>query len=344
MSGANMRGRTSAILSAIGLGLLALAACKPASEAPKAAGAPNAVETPEEPASLDWAYAVNPPGAPAEPDAVTVHHIPNSSAGFTMKQARDLSNVPDWRPDSHPKMPDVVAHGRKPGVFACGFCHYPTGTGRPENASLAGLSIGYIAGQMADMKNGLRTNAVKARGPGNGMLTIAKAASDADIDAAARYFSAMTPKPFGKVVEAADVPKTKVASWVYAPDPAGGTEKLGQRIVEMTEDLTRFDLRDDLTPITAYVPVGSVKRGETLVMIGDGHNKICAECHSGNFKGIGDVPPIAGRSPSYIARQLSDFRSGARTGMRADPMKDVVAKMTDRDIMAIAAYLGTLEP
>jgi hypothetical protein len=45
----------------------------------------------------------------------------------------------DWYPGDHPKMPDVVAHGRRPDVHACSLCHYPNGKGRPENAGVAGL-------------------------------------------------------------------------------------------------------------------------------------------------------------------------------------------------------------
>ena len=46
-------------------------------------------------------------------------------------------------------MPEIVARGRKPGTFACGFCHRADGPGGPENASLAGLSAAYIKQQMA---------------------------------------------------------------------------------------------------------------------------------------------------------------------------------------------------
>ena len=42
-------------------------------------------------------------------------------------------------------MPDIVAHGKRPDVRACGLCHYPNGKGRQENAGVAGLPVwGYF--------------------------------------------------------------------------------------------------------------------------------------------------------------------------------------------------------
>ena len=101
-----------------------------------------------------WAFAVDPPaaasGANAEPVDDSPRHVPGSVAAFTLAQLRDMFNAPDWHPDNHPAMPDVVAHGSKPGVFACGYCHLPNGQGRPENSSLAGLPESYIVQQIAD--------------------------------------------------------------------------------------------------------------------------------------------------------------------------------------------------
>ena len=85
-----------------------------------------------------------------------VEHLPGSKASYTKGEIGDLFVVPDWYPDIHPPMPDIVAHGRKPDVYACGHCHLPNGQGRPENASVTGLPAEYIVQQMADFKSGLR--------------------------------------------------------------------------------------------------------------------------------------------------------------------------------------------
>src|SRR5581483_11051318 len=107
---------------------------------------------------------------------------------------RDLFNIADWRPTEHPSMPDVVAHGRKPDVRACGYCHLPNGFGRPENSSLAGLPAAYIAQQMADYRNGLRKSSEPKMGPPNAMLAVAKAATEEEARTAAEYFASVTPK------------------------------------------------------------------------------------------------------------------------------------------------------
>jgi cytochrome c553 len=106
-----------------------------------------------------WAYPVNPPEFKPAPDDGSTRRVPDSSAGFTLGQLRDLFSAPDWHPGDHPPLPEVVARGRKPDVFACGFCHRADGPGGPENASLAGLPAIYIVQQMADFASGARAGA-----------------------------------------------------------------------------------------------------------------------------------------------------------------------------------------
>jgi len=67
-------------------------------------------------------------------------------------------------------------------------------------------------------------------------------------------------------------------------------------------------------------------------------------CHGEGLKGMGEVPRLAGLQPLYVARQLYDMRHGSRAGKAAEPMKPVVAKLSDDDIIAISSYLGSLPP
>ena len=98
-------------------------------------------------------------------------------------------------------------------------------------------------------------------------------------------------------------------------------------------------MRDDHAGYIAYVPVGSVHKGEQLA------TKLqCGVCHGANLEGIGPVPPIAGRSPSYLARQLFDFQTGARNGLWSDLMKPIVSKMTAEDLVNITAYMASKTP
>ncbi len=299
-----------------------------------------------------WAYALNPPAgvppAPAPPPPPGLMHVPGSTVGLTIPQTRDLFNPPDWYPDDHPAMPDVVAHGRRPDVRACGYCHLPNGQGRPENASLAGLPAGYIVQQMADYKNGLRKTSESKMGPPTTMLAIGRAANDAEVKAAAEYFASIKPKPWIKVMETKMVPKTHVSGWMFV-EPEGaekGMEPIGSRVIEMPVDLERTELRDSKSSFIAYVPMGSIKKGEALVTTGGAGKTIkCSICHGADLK----RPPAtcrrsSGRSPSYIARQLYDIQQGNRNGPYTQLMKEAVAKLTVDDMVSITAYLASRNP
>jgi cytochrome c553 len=315
-----------------------------ASSRPQSAGSQAPIEPPPY-----WAYAVNPAApatdATAKPDETSLLHVPGSKFSFTHSQVHDLFNVPDWHPSAHPRMPDIVARGREPEVYACGYCHLPNGLGRPENSSLAGLSTAYIVQQLADFKSGARKSSDPDLKPVSNMITVATKATDAEIQTAAQYFAALKPKPWIRVVEAKFVPKTHVAGWMLVVSTPHETESIGDRIIETPENLERTELRDDSSGFIAYVPPGSVKRGRSLVTTGaNGKTIICATCHGPNLKGLKDVPSIAGRSPSYIVRQLYDMQSGARAGVNSPKMKPVVASLSIYDILDIAAYTSSLEP
>jgi cytochrome c553 len=293
-----------------------------------------------------WAYAVNPPDAGAQnPLAGTPRHVPNSNAGFTDAQIRDLFGVPDWHPSEHPPMPDVVAHGRKPDVFACAYCHLPNGEGRPENSTLAGLPAGYIVRQVQDFKTGARKCSEPLFKPAANMPRIAAAATDQEIRAAAQYFSEMRPKVWIRVIESATVPVTHVSGWMLVPSIPSASEPIGHRIIEMPENVERTELRDDDSGFVAYVPEGSLKAGKLLVTSGgNGKTVACAKCHGPGLRGSGNVPAIAGRSPSYIVRQLYDIQSGARSGVASRQMRRQVANLNMDDMIAIAAFVSSLKP
>jgi cytochrome c553 len=56
------------------------------------------------------------------------------------------------------------------------------------------------------------------------------------------------------------------------------------------------------------------------------------------------VPRLAGRSPSYIARQLYDMQQHNRHGLWTPLMDPVVAKLGPADLVAASAYLASLAP
>jgi len=291
-----------------------------------------------------WAYPVNPPGLKPPPDDGVPRRVPGSTASFTVTQIRDRFFAPAWHPGDHPPMPEVVARGRKPDVFACGFCHRADGPGGPENSGLAGLPAAYIAQQMADYKSGARTTSVPKRNI-ELMISLAKAATDAEVQAAAAYFAALKPKSIIRVVESDTAPTTIVTSWHLVPVKPGQAEPIGQRIIEVPENPEQFASRDSRSRFIAYVPVGSIEKGRELAASGGGGKTIqCGACHGPGLKGSGPIPGIAGRSPSYTFRQLYDFKHGARAGIGGALMMPAVERLALEDMISLAAYVASLAP
>jgi cytochrome c553 len=292
-----------------------------------------------------WAYPMTPPGFKLPPDDGKLHHVPDSSAAFTTGQLYDRFFTKDWHPNDHPSMPDIVAFGRKPDVFACGHCHRADGAGGPENSSLAGLPAAYMRQQVVDFRDGARKSSVPQRIPQALMVSVSHAVTDNEVTQAAAYFSSLKPKKHIKVIETDTVPQTYVAWLIYAVSKDRGSEPIGRRIVEVPDDLDQFESYDSRAEFTAYVPVGSVGTGEALATSGgDGKTVQCGICHGPDLKGLGPIPGIAGRSPSYIVRQLYDFKNGGRAGPWSPLMARVVANLGEEDFVSLAAYLATLEP
>jgi cytochrome c553 len=289
----------------------------------------------------DWAY---PPAQPAQ--NIPVMHddgkpkqVPGSARFYTQAQIDDRMDAPDWFPDEHPPMPQVVAHGNGRTVRACISCHLSTGHGHPENSRLPGTTASYLARQLADYKSGVR------RGEGaTAMMTFAKTMTADEIRDATEFFSGLKVFRWTRVVETDTVPKTYFKGTRRLPYPDGGTEPIGNRIIEVPEDWERVEMRDPHASFVSYVPTGSLARGRALVDAGGGKTIACAICHGAGLKGLGEVPNIAGRSPGNIARQLYYFQTGDRSGPWATLMKGVVDKLTGDDVLAIAAYVASLEP
>jgi cytochrome c553 len=271
--------------------------------------------------------------------------VPGSDRAWTLTQVRDSFFSPDWHPQDHPALPEIVAHGRKPDVLACGFCHRAEGTGGPENASLAGLPASYIIQQMADFKSGARNTSVPLRAPPKAMIALSKFVSPVEIESAAAYFSGLKLKPIIRVIETNTVPKTQIFGWHLADFKTNESEPIGQRIVEVPEDLQQFVSRDSRSHFIAYVPAGSILKGRNLAMTGGAGKTVqCTICHGPDLKGLGPIPGIAGRSPTYLIRQLYDFQHGVRAGLASPLMKPTVEKINMDDMIALAAYAASLAP
>ena len=257
---------------------------------------------------------IRPTPPPGPLDNVAIKSVPGSSKQYTQAQIDNPFNPPDWFPDDHPAMPEIVAHGGpKPAGRACAQCHLPSGDGHPEFAGLAGLPANYIVRQMATFKRGERAN-VRA----GVMIAMAQVLSDDDVKAAAAYFAGLKPTAgYNTVTEADTVAKSTIgAGGMRFATSDGGTEPIGDRIIVLPKSETEAKLRDPHSGFTDYVPKGSIAKGEALATTAAPAKPSPARSVMGRTsKAWARCRGITGRTATYIFRQLNDIQGGARKGV-----------------------------
>ena len=302
---------------------------------------------------LAWAYAIetepNPPfedhggtyGLPGTPKRSTREQIIGAKDGVRFQTA-----PADWFPQDHPEMPEIYANGdpdRK--IIACALCHYPNGKGKAENAPPAGQNKDYLIQQLLDFKNGLRKSAEPRKSNYQLMIDCAVGMTEEEIESVSEYMASMPWTKWIQVVETDTVPKTRIRGGLHIPleGDESGTEPIGDRIIETPVHSYRTEfLRDPRAGFIAYVPPGSIEKGKELVTSGGGKTLQCAICHGPDLNGIANVPGIAARSPSYMARQLNDMKQGTRKGTMSALMVPVVQNLSSEDILNIVAYTASL--
>jgi cytochrome c553 len=292
---------------------------------------------------LAWAY----PTAPqieenTESSDKNIYTVPGSDLRLTRAQIEDYFDPVDWRPQDHAPMPAVVAHGTPPADLPCADCHMPNGQGVHGAVNLAGLSADYITAQVKEFAAGNRTSFISDR-PAITLMVAAAKRIDADqLKAAATYYASLRFRPWIRVVESDEVPRTRPNHYGWL-DIVKGHQLIKGRIIEVPEDPARNDIYDPGSGFIAYVPIGAPASGRRLADGDDRRIPKCTGCHGDGLHGA-TAPPLAGRSPSYLARQLWDIKKGARHGSTVAPMRAVVAEMTPKDIVLLSAYLASLSP
>jgi cytochrome c553 len=297
-----------------------------------------------------WAFPVFPPPpdphAPKpRPDQHKMLHVTGSTVSYTQSQLDGMDDV-DWFPQDHPAAPQIVKVGRKP-ARPCAECHTISGAGVPATATLDSLPKAYILEQVAAFRAGQRGTG----GPetAHDMLDEARALTPADLQQAAEYFSSTKFIPRVNVIETASVPKTHWKYFVLVPDKGGAREPIGERIVETPGDFHDYEYRDARVGYVAYVPPGSIARGASIAAKGEGSAASCELCHGSKLEGqtmpgIGVVPPLAGRSPTYIVRELILFREGKRSDPAAAPMRAEASALAIPEMIDVAAYAASRKP
>jgi cytochrome c553 len=302
--------------------------------------------TPKMPAPVapfEWAYPVAPPNLP-RPDMTALHTAEGAdpSIKLTMRQIGDSFGPPDWYPKEHPALPPIVAHGEKPHVPACILCHLPNGNGHPESASISGLTAKYIIEQMHAFRDGERQN---IRAPA--MIEMADAISEKDLREAAQYFARIprSQQQWIRVVETSRAPASHVgAGGARFFDKGAATVPVVPDMIYEVAESEQVELRNDHVGFVDYVPAGSLAKGRTVAMGNHGQFRTCASCHGDDYRGHEDAPRIGGRSAYYLIRQLADMKAGNRKGAALGEMKDIVGKLSDADILNVAAYMASQKP
>jgi len=138
----------------------------------------------------------------------------------------------------------------------------------------------------------------------------------------------------------------------FKPQGAKKAERDNPVMVGMIANLSAADMKD----VAAYFASQKLKpaaaKDKELAALGQriyrGGNlatgvAACAGCHGPTGAGMpAQYPRIAGQFPEYVEVQLKAFRSGARANDPNGMMRGVVARMSDREIQAVADYVAGL--
>jgi cytochrome c553 len=294
-------------------------------------------------APFEWAYPVAPTNLPKpDPAATFTATGADPAMKLTAKQIGNSFGPPDWFPKEHVPLPQIVAHGREPHVLACALCHLPNGNGHPESASVSGLTVPYIVAQMHAFRDGERTN---IRAPA--MIEMALDINEKELREAAVYFSRIpkSQQKWIRVVETSRAPANHPgAGGARFFDKGAETVPVPADMIYEVAEGEEVELRNDHVGFVDYVPMGSLARGRTVAMGNKGAMRTCGSCHGDDYRGHDEAPRLAGRSAYYLIRQLADMKAGVRKGNALGKMKDVVGKLSDADILNVAAYMASRAP
>lgn len=123
----------------------------------------------------------------------------------------------------------------------------------------------------------------------------------------------------------------------------------GQAMVLSDEDMADLAVYyESLQPAAQSVKdPSSVDRGEALYRGGDSEAGVaaCIACHgpTGNGNPAAKYPALRGQHADYTAKQLRDYKSGARVSDgKTRVMRDIAERLSEEDIEALSSYVQGL--
>lgn len=90
-----------------------------------------------------------------------------------------------------------------------------------------------------------------------------------------------------------------------------------------------------------------IEKGESIYRGGitETHVAACMGCHapSGTGNGPAGWPSLKGQHPEYVVTQLQNFKQGLRANDTGKMMRNIVVRMSDSEMQAVAAYIAGIQ-
>ena len=133
--------------------------------------------------------------------------------------------------------------------------------------------------------------------------------------------------------------------------------KAGRRINASMSGMVAGLSDDDMKNLAAYYETQShkplafdgelIEKGESIYRRGITETGVaaCMGCHSPSGKGNGPAgwPSLKGQHPEYIVTQLQAFKQGARANDSGKMMRNLVGRMSEMEMKAVAAYVAGIQ-
>jgi cytochrome c553 len=126
--------------------------------------------------------------------------------------------------------------------------------------------------------------------------------------------------------------------------------RIGRRKSEIMQPLAEALTDPDIRNLAAYfaqLPPPQVARPDENPGLSQAGREVadqrrCRSCHTDNFAGAQATARLAGQREEYLAKALSDYRTGARASTGVAAMSEVATALNDDQISAVAHYLASL--
>ncbi len=130
-------------------------------------------------------------------------------------------------------------------------------------------------------------------------------------------------------------------------------ERTNAMMAPMAAALSEQDMADIAAFFSSQAQNGGkadpalVAEGEKLFRGGNATTSVaaCMGCHAPNGMGNpqANFPRLSGQHAAYIVNQLKTFRTGERANDAGKMMQNIAARMTDKEMQAVASYIEGLQ-